>query len=154
MVTIREAVDDDASRCSEVLCASITQLCVPDHNGDEQVIQRWTANKSPAGVSAWIRSSHGSLYVAETDAEIVAVGGVDDHCTITLNYVAPGYRFQGISKAVLIYLENVLRSCNVQEASLTSTLTARSFYRAAGWSETGEVESFLGMTGFTFRKTL
>lgn len=154
MITIREATVNDAARASKVLCASITDLCAPDHRRDANVIERWTRNKTPAAFRARITTSSDALYVAEVNGVIVAIGGVDENSSITLNYVVPDHRLQGISKAMLHHLEQTLYRKGVRRACLTSTLTARDFYSAAGWTETGETESFIGTRAFTFEKIL
>ena len=55
MVSIREADVTDAGACSKVLCASIIELCTADHNDDEAVIAKWTANKTPDSPQADMR---------------------------------------------------------------------------------------------------
>ncbi len=62
MLSIRQADERDAEAFSEVLCASIRELCLADHNGDTECIMQWTANKTPEHVARWIqpRSDDGS----------------------------------------------------------------------------------------------
>ncbi len=50
------------------------------------------------------------IFVTETAAAIVAVGGIDEAGEITLNYVHPDFTFRGISKKLLGRLESELRS--------------------------------------------
>ncbi len=154
MINIRKATPADAEQCSTVLCESITQLCRLDHRDDTSIIASWTRNKTPETIERWIRSSENIIYVAEIESAIVAVGGIDDDVSITLNYVSPQHRFHGISKAMLSHLENRLRDRQVRQARLLSTLTARDFYGDAGWTITGEIETFAQMMGYTMQKQL
>ena len=56
-----------------------------------------------------------------------------------------------MSKALLVAMEADL---GPGEATLTSTQTARRFYRTMGWSETGELEHWAGMVAYPMRKAL
>lgn len=153
-LNIRDALVSDAEICSEVLCASIRELCISDHGGDEQLISRWVENKTPENFRNWIQDSGMTIHVAEISEAIVAVGGIDDVSGITLNYVAPDYRFRGVSKKMLRSLESVLRVKGAVQAKLTSTEAAHSFYQAAGWQDVAEPEIWLGMKGYPMSKRL
>lgn len=76
-----------------------------------------------------------ALYAAERGPELVGVGCLDSSGHIRLNYVAPRYRFSGVSKALLGALEAVLVERGHTVGYLTSTDTARRFYRARGWRD-------------------
>ncbi|WP_424814801.1 GNAT family N-acetyltransferase [Roseococcus sp. YIM B11640] len=78
-----------------------------------------------------------SLLVAEEDGEILAVGSVTDAGEITLNYVSPDARFRGVSRNMLAALEGRAAARGNAACRLTSTETARRFYQARGYSETG-----------------
>ena len=52
---------------------------------------------------------------------------------ITLNYVSPDARFQGVSKALLAALERTAAELGLKQCRLESTKTARRFYEAAGY---------------------
>jgi len=144
MLTFRPACVQDVEACSDVLCRSIRELCEPDHEGDSRRIERWTRNKTPESIASWITESRGMLYVAVLDDEIVAVGGIDNGTSITVNYVSPDFRFQGVSREMLAFLEDQLRRKGVRVATLSSSRTAHQFYKSAGWKDTGETELFLG----------
>lgn len=141
MILVRAATPDDAETMSAVLIASITELCAEDHRNDPTLIVQWTANKTPEAVRAMFGRSQ-ALFVAECDGEIAAVGLVAGR-EIALNYVSPAHRFAGVSKALLAAMEAAL---GPGEAALTSTRTARRFYRDAGWVEisspTRDAESY------------
>lgn len=133
---IRKAHPEDAEGACEALRRSITELCQPDHGGDRACIARWLANKTPASVRAWITDPASYVFVAVVEKTIVGVGAVTTTGHITLNYVSPECRFRGVSKALLTRLEAQAQELGLGSCTLESTETARSFYRAAGYSET------------------
>ena len=154
-VLVRPARAADVPAMSRVLIASITELCGADHGGDPERLATWTANKTPDGVSAMLANPSLRLLVAELDGRVAAVGAVvPADGEVSLNYVDPAARFHGVSKALLAGLEAELRGHGVAEAQLTSTLTARSFYLAAGWSEDAAPVACMGGKGLRMRKWL
>lgn len=140
MIGIRRAIPADAEAMSRVLTASIVELCHADHLGDPVRLASWTRNKTSEGVQGMLAGAGTEIFVAERAGEIVGVGAVHDSGLITLNYVAPGHRFAGVSKAMLRALEQRLRELGFARGRLESTETAARFYRAAGWVETWESE--------------
>ena len=119
---------------SAVLIASIAELCHADHGDDPARIAEWTANKTPAGVSAMLERSGFYLFVAELDEQVAAVGATTADGEIALNYVAPAARFRGVSKALLTHLEADLVARGFATGRLKATATARRFYLAQGWA--------------------
>ena len=79
---IREATESDASAISEVLLASIRELCARDHGGAEASIQQWLANKTPQNILRWLRNRDNIILVAERDGAIAAVGGLQTSGTV------------------------------------------------------------------------
>jgi GNAT superfamily N-acetyltransferase len=129
---IRNAVPADAAAACEVLRRSISELCVADHGND------------PAIIAGWIDQPGSSLLVAVENGTILAVGAVTDQGEITLNYVSPGARFRGISRALLAALEARAMERGNQRCTLVSTDTAHAFYRSAGYVDTGIPEGRFG----------
>ena len=154
-ILVRPANQVDVAEMSRVLLASITELCVADHGRSPERLASWTANKTPEGVGAMLASPGLRMLVAELDGRVAAVGAVvPDRGEVALNYVDPAARFRGVSKALLGALESELRAAGVVEAQLTSTLTARSFYQAAGWREDATPVACMGGEGHRMRKRL
>jgi GNAT superfamily N-acetyltransferase len=82
------------------------------------------------------------------------VGAVTDAGEITLNYVSPHARFRGVSRAVLGALESrAMKQGNVR-CTLTSTETARRFYRANGYLEDGLPAAKFSTSGCPMSKVL
>jgi GNAT superfamily N-acetyltransferase len=152
---IRDAFPSDAEAMSQVLVASITELCAEDHRGRPEALAEWTANKTPESIRGWFDRPENRLLVAEEDGAILAVGGFSSEGEITLNYVAPSARFRGVSRAMLAAIEDAMRARGIAEARLDSTKTARRFYLAAGWQEgTGESSKFCHVRCRTMTKRL
>jgi GNAT superfamily N-acetyltransferase len=151
VIRVREATREDAAAISDVLIASITALCVADHQNRAEAVSRWLANKTPEGVLSWFDTPGNRIFVADHDGAIAAAGACNGKREIILNYVSPEHRFAGVSTALLAAMEQAL---GPGEATLTSTETARRFYRARGWTEIGETERWAGMVAYPMRKTL
>jgi GNAT superfamily N-acetyltransferase len=151
MISVRPATVADIPAMSDVLVASITALCVEDHENRPEAVAPWLWNKTPEGVARMLANPAGRMFVAERDGVIAAVGAVNDGREVTLNYVSPEHRFTGVSKAMLAALEAAL---GPGEATLTSTVTAHRFYRGQGWTDHGQSPRSAGMTSFEMRKLL
>jgi GNAT superfamily N-acetyltransferase len=95
-----------------------------------------------------------TLFVAERDGMIAAVGAIIEPDTIGLNYVDPAHRFAGVSKALMAGMEDVLRRHGISEGKLHSTETAHRFYLATGWEDTGPPQEQFGMRDYPMRKRL
>lgn len=130
---VREALPGDAAVACRVLRASITRLCTADHRDDPAILGAWLANKTPRTVGGWIAAPGHTVLVVERAGVVVGVGGVADRGEITLNYVAPVARLQGVSTALLRALEQRLRDQGVRRSRLVSTVTAHGFYRRRGY---------------------
>jgi GNAT superfamily N-acetyltransferase len=143
---IRDATPADAVKACEVIRASITELCIADHQQNPDVLARWLASKTPENVAAWAVAAGSSLLVAVEDDAVLAVGGVKDDGEITLNYVAPGARFRGVSAALLKALEARAAEGGVIEATLLSTETAHRFYLSRGYHDAGPPQGKFGTT--------
>jgi GNAT superfamily N-acetyltransferase len=141
---IRDAVAEDAPAACQVLRRSISQLCVADHRNDPAILMRWLNNKTPEIVASWIADPKASVLVAVERGMILAVGSVTDAGEITLNYVSPDARFRGVSRALLGALEARAIERGNLRCTLTSTETARRFYRANGYVEDGSVVGKFG----------
>jgi GNAT superfamily N-acetyltransferase len=144
VISIRDAVVDDAVAAADVRVRSITELCAPDHHNDPAILARWLSNKSPEIFKSWIVQPDNSVLVAVEHGAIVAVGSVTDRGEITLNYVLPAARFRGVSRAMLAALEERARDKGNTRCTLRSTETARRFYRSAGYVEEGPAVARLG----------
>jgi GNAT superfamily N-acetyltransferase len=145
-VHIRDATPDDAGAICEVMRRSIAQLCAADHHNDPAILARWLSNKRPDIVAGWAREPGHSLLVAVDGDAVLAVGSVRDSGEITLNYVAPEARFQGVSSALLVSLEARAAERGNTRCTLTSTETAHRFYLSRGYTDEGAPRGNFGTT--------
>ena len=151
---IRDATSEDAEAACLVMRRSISELCVADHKNDTSILTRWLSNKTPQVFVSWIREPGNSLLVAAEAGNILGVGSVTDVGQITLNYVSPDARFRGVSRALLRALEARALERGNARCTLTSTETARRFYRANGYAEDGLPVTNFGTNGYPMSKVL
>ena len=145
MMTARIAFESDAEAACGVLRRSIRELCMADHRGDASILDVWLGNKTPENVRVWMTAPGSHFVIAEQSGQIVGVGAAIASGEITLNYVDPNARFQGISKAILSSLEEYLADRGQVVFSLTSTQTAHRFYQALGYHDAGAMTVWAGM---------
>lgn len=151
--TVRRATPDDAAAACAVLRRSIAECCAADHRDDPQILSAWLANKTPENLRAWF-SSAGYPVVALRDGGIVGVAMLSPTGMVTLNYLVPEARFQGVGAAMLRALEEEAVRRGHRELTLGSTATAHRFYLGKGYADTGRVASLFGLTSPLMAKTL
>jgi GNAT superfamily N-acetyltransferase len=154
VILVRQAEAADVAAMSAVLTASIRDLCLADHGNRPEILKNWLANKSPEGVAKMLAKPNATLFVAEHDGTIAAVGAIAVDGAIGLNYVDPAFRFTGVSKALLAHMEAVLAKRGFAEGHLSSTRTAHRFYRDAGWLDDGPPERMFELESYPMRKAL
>jgi GNAT superfamily N-acetyltransferase len=153
MIFVRPARLDDLPAMSQVLIASITQLCTADHHNDPAVIASWTRNKSAAALKTIMEGGAAELFVATRDGHAVGVGAISGQ-GIGLNYVDPDHRGTGVSSTLLRHLEHELIARGVVDAKLESTRTAYQFYLERGWSDDEPTGQRHTVEAFPMRKRL
>ena len=130
---IREARPDEAGDIAGLMRASITELCIVDHGGDQAKIDKWLENKTEKEVRGWLLRSDRSIFVIDGTGGIAGAGCHDRRGVVLMNYIAPAHRLQGLSSAMLKHLERSMREAGIIEARLVSTATAQEFYEGRGW---------------------
>jgi GNAT superfamily N-acetyltransferase len=135
---IRDAKVEDAEVACLVMRRSISEPCEADRRNDKGILESWLENKTPEIFSSWIKQPGNSLLVAAEGSKILAVGSVTDAGQITLNYVSPDVRFQGVSRALLRALEERAIERGNTRCTLTSTETALRFYKSNGYTTDGQ----------------
>jgi GNAT superfamily N-acetyltransferase len=154
-IAIRDATADDADAACEVMRRSIVELCVADHGSDPKILASWLANKQPQVFRSWLARGGQSYLLAVAAGRIAGVGAVTDGGEITLNYVSPDFRFRGVSRSLLAELERRAAERGCDCCTLLSTTTARRFYLARGYTETGSPQGSFGtQSGFPMRKEI
>jgi GNAT superfamily N-acetyltransferase len=144
-VPIRLARAEESALAADLIRRSIAELCADDYRRDPSVLERWLADKTDANFQRWIGQSDRSVIVGVSDdGQVSAVGMVKHDGEILLNYVDPGARFKGFSKALLRHMEEVLRRNGCTRAILYSTTAARDLYLSVGYVEGPKIESRYG----------
>jgi GNAT superfamily N-acetyltransferase len=136
LVHVRPAAVEDAAEACGIIRDSITQLCRLDHGSDAQYLEKWLSSKTTENVRRWIEQAH--RFVAEGGGKIVGVAAMRSDGKVTLNYVAPAARFQGISKALMARIEAAAKSVGIKICTLESTRTALPFYESLGFVRSPE----------------
>jgi GNAT superfamily N-acetyltransferase len=154
-VRTRQAETSDAGAAIAVVRASITELCVADHENDPAKLERWLQNKTDAHFCGWLADPDNFLVVAELDGALCGVGSLHRSGEIRLFYVQPGRQGLGVGRALLGALEQRARGWHLSELTLNSSALARPFYEHHGFTSTGEPTCGMGVVRcFPYRKPL
>ncbi len=138
---IRAARQDDAAEICIILRRSITELCIADHHNDPQILDPWLANKTSDNLRVWIVRDGQTYRVAVIEGQIAGIGAVSATEGVLLNYVSPDFQYCGVSKALMAALEDWLKEQGQDVCHLTSTATARQFYKTLGYLPDGEPQT-------------
>jgi len=146
MIAVRRAEPRDAQAAAKVLRRSITELCVLDHQGDADTLEKWLANKTPQNFLSWLASDDNFCVIAEGDSQVLGVGLLHRSGEVRLCYLAPGAQRQGIGKAIYLALEEQAKAWELKNLRLESTVTARQFYEAMGFQSAGMATAGFGIS--------
>jgi GNAT superfamily N-acetyltransferase len=154
VLLLRPATVFDVFEISEVLVASIGQLCQSDHGNEPKHLSHWCANMAPGDIRDWIAAGQIPT-VAVAQGRIVALGLATQLGEIAHLYVAPWAKSHGVGRVLLSRLEAQLVALGHGEGHLVSTKTAHGFYLAQGWKSAGEgLSPHFGLWGHVMRKVL
>ena len=143
---------DVASAASAVVRRSIVECCGDDHAGRPEVIETWTANKTPDNFRQWLSAPQAAVG-AWHRGELVAVALVND-ASLLLCYAVPEALHQGVGQRLLWAAEEGARAAGVKEIRLDSTRTALHFYLRNGYACAGEPQHWAGLTAHPMCKRL
>ena len=132
---IRDAQIQDIPEIIQVIHNSI-RSCIQDHQRNESVIQTWLEEANHSNIMMWMLYNDSWVYVY--DHRVVGFLLVSDEGKILLNYICPERQYEGIGKALLMYMLESVREKNITEISLESTHTALPFYQKHGFVAQGE----------------
>lgn len=153
-IAIRAAAESDAADACALVRRSIAELCRADHHGVAAILDGFLINKTEDNMRAWIGAPGSYVFVAEVGATMAGVGGFTGDGEVTLLYVAPEFRFQGVSKALLAQIEDKARSLGLPNCALVSTETAQRFFAARGYQPYDSDEDEIGLDATSMTKNL
>ena len=153
-IVIRPAQNDDVAAATNLVRRSIAELCLADHHNMAPIIEGMLINKTQDNMQAWIATPGSYFFVAEVGPIMAGVGALTGDGEITLLYVAPDFRFQGVSKSLLVTLENKARELGLPACALVSTDTAQRFFSLRGYAAYDKDEDDFGMDATSMTKTL
>jgi GNAT superfamily N-acetyltransferase len=143
--SVRPTNVGDAAAAVALLRASITELCVADHQHDPATLARWLRNKTTAHFLEWLANPEGLIVVAEDALGLSGVGSITRAGDLNLCYVRPGQQRVGVGRAMIAALEAQALRWGVSEIRLSSTLGARAFYERQGYVSAGEPRPGFGI---------
>jgi integrase/GNAT superfamily N-acetyltransferase len=125
--------------CQLIIC-SIIEVCATDYDHDPQILSEWLANKTAENLTQWIKSTSNISFIARDRIHNKVVGFVlmNDTGEILLNYVLPCHLHRGIGTLLFNKLEKIAHKLGLNKISVTSTITAKTFYEKNGFLENGE----------------
>jgi N-acetylglutamate synthase-like GNAT family acetyltransferase len=133
VVSVREAIPDDAAEAARVMRRSIRELCAADHRNEESALADWLENKTTANVRQWIESSANDSVVVEREGRIIGFGVIGDTGEILLLYIDPSAAGSGAGSVLLDALEEHARRRGLRSVWLESTVTAKGWYQRRGF---------------------
>jgi len=92
--------------------------------------------------------------IAERAGAVVGVGGMAAAGEMTLNFVPPAARLEGVGTALPAAIGDRLRGQGVARSRLSSTATAPGFQGNRGYLEVGRSLAFGSMTDYHMAKQL
>jgi N-acetylglutamate synthase-like GNAT family acetyltransferase len=132
---IRPATPDDAPAISALLCDTIMQSCMADHEGDVDAIADWLGDATPAHILEHLENA-ACHWLATQNNDIIGFAALDERGELTQLYVAPAQQHCGVGKHLLAAVELSARDMGLSHIMLATTLTGRGFFRAQGFIPT------------------
>jgi GNAT superfamily N-acetyltransferase len=143
--SVRPANASDAPAAVALLRASITELCVADHQNEPATLARWLRNKTTEHFLEWLANPEGLIVVAEDALGLSGVGSITRPGDLNLCYVRPGQQRVGVGRAMIAALEAQAERWGVTEIRLSSSLGARTFYERQGYVSSGDPTPAFGV---------
>jgi GNAT superfamily N-acetyltransferase len=133
-IEVHRAVDDDADIISELVQATIRISNSQDY--PSAVIDRVAANFTPDAVRHFMATR--SVFVARVSTAVVGTASLEGD-TVRTVFVRPDSQRSGVGKALMAAVEAFGRDQGNAFLRVPSSLTAKTFYTALGYSEIQEV---------------
>jgi GNAT superfamily N-acetyltransferase len=154
-IVVRRAATGDAEASAALLVASITTLCIADHENDPATLERWLRNKTPEHFERWVADPANLMFVAELDTTLAGVALLHESGTVHLCYVLPGMHRHGVGQALIRRVELEATNLGLAQLRLKSSGSARGFYERLGFVPNGEPSIAFGvLEGYPYVKEL
>lgn len=141
MAIIQKSLLADSTMVAEVICRSVTELCVADHHNESEILDSWLANKTSESAEEWISSIDSFCLTALAESkEIVGFGMLSREGEIKLLYVSPNQIGTGVGRDMLSEIERHAMALGLENIFLDSTDSAMKFYEYLGYTHNGSCD--------------
>ena len=135
MAIVRQSRLADSKMVAEVICRSVTELCVADHQNKSEILESWLANKTPESAEEWISAIDSFCVTALAGSkEVVGFGMLSREGEIKLLYVRPDQIGTGAGRDMLSEIERHAMALGLDTIFLDSTDSAMQFYKYHGYT--------------------
>lgn len=134
---IRQFQPEDAAPC----CILIRACLSTDLSLSSGLREKLLNSETPQSMEERARLFYVAVY--ESENRILGVGGLDMN-EIRLLCVSPEHRRNGIGRALLAFIQDMVPGILFPDIFVYSSLEGREFYRACGFLEGGPVNFDLG----------
>jgi len=130
---IRKASSADKEKISRLHIASIKKLCSKHYTSEQ--IDAWSSILTPSIYDQALRKKE-FLIAYNSQQDFIGIGILDvENAEVSAIYVHPDATGKGIGSKLLYKLEKIARNSNIRKITVHSTLNAKGFYTAHGYSE-------------------
>ena len=138
---IREATLDDAAQILGLRGRSIRALCMGDYA--EEQIDAWVGKRIATEYQQWIEKR--PFFVSTLGSKVTGYAAYNPNSQQLLAvYVDPDFARQGAATSLVKTILSDARKCGVESLWLDASLTAVSFYEAAGFTPVRETKHAFG----------
>ena len=134
-IIIKKATKEDFSEILRVHQNSIRRVASQDH--DQAQVSAWSDHLQVQGYLDAYQSGE-EFFVAVEKSIVIGFSSIKDN-TVMAVYVSELGIGKGVGSKLYFTLENLAKERGVKELSLTSSLTARGFYKKLGFAELEEI---------------
>jgi ribosomal protein S18 acetylase RimI-like enzyme len=142
-ISIRPARFTEAARIAELWTRSIREVSSHAYEDTPELMDFWTANKTPETIRRLIGGLGTTMVVAELDGQLAGLAIMTNEGEITSCYVAPEAVRHGVGRRLMEHLEAEARDCGHDSVRLNSSLNAIGFYERLGYRPVGGQRLFL-----------
>jgi len=126
---IRPARIEDATGIFDTHRRSIQEVCAKDYTA--QQIQTWfPSTRTPARYADFITNNE-EVFIVELEKRIIGYLHIQKD-VLTACYILPEFINKGIGTALFQTAEGIFKKRNIKKITLTSSITALTFYQKMG----------------------